>query len=95
MRSTFIAALGLATVLSAAATPASAHHWVVRSHHWGWRSGFANWYGAEPPVRLGLPADTELERAVLGLYPYNEYGYNYGGWIAYVYPGPGVVRARY
>src|SRR5579862_9098186 len=64
----------LAVVVSLSTTPAVAGGWA-------WR-GFAAWYGAEPPVRLGLPQGEPL-RAIQGLYPYNKFGYNYGGWFAY------------
>ena len=83
------ALVALVIATSAAATPAHAGGWA-------WRGGFAAWYGAEPPVRLGVP-EGELRKAVIGLYPYNRYGYNYGGWVAYwaPYEWGHVVRARY
>ena len=75
-------ALALAYVALASASPGLASDW--RSHdRWqsNWRAAYlrGDWDGV---IRTGSP-DSRIGQAVLGKYPYHDYGYNNGACISY------------
>jgi hypothetical protein len=82
MRSLVLKATGAAVVLAFVASAPSAYAWRAYDH-WqsNWRAAVlrGDWDGV---IVTGSP-DPRIGQAVLGKYPYHDYGYNNGACIGY------------